>query len=137
MRYPAGFATAGLALLTCVAPTNAGSAPDVLPDPLLAGWNGHKICEVLVDNPQVRTLRCTFPPGEGHERHFHAPHWGYILTPATMRITTASGTVTRELKAGDSWWSDGVAWHEVLNVGTTTGVYLIVEPKRAGASRAS
>ena len=40
------------------------------------------------------------------------------------RITTAKGTVVRELKAGDTWWSDGVAWHEVLNVGTTTGVYL-------------
>ncbi len=46
-----------------------------------------------------------------------------------MRITTAQGAVVRELKAGDTWWSDGVAWHEVLNVGNTTGVYLIVEPK--------
>lgn len=51
-----------------------------------------------------------------------------------MRITTASGTVTRELKAGDTWWSDGVAWNEVFNVGKTTGVYLIVEPKRADAN---
>ena len=112
---------------------NAAAAPNPttpqFPDPFQAGWHGHKVCEVLVDNPQVRTMRCTFPPGEGHERHFHAPHWGYVLAPSTMRITTASGTVTRELKAGDTWWSDGVAWHEVLNVGTTTGVYLIVEPK--------
>ncbi len=46
-----------------------------------------------------------------------------------MSITTASGTVVRELKPGDTWWSDGIAWHEVRNVGTTTGVYLIVEPK--------
>ena len=37
--------------------------------------------------------------------------------------------MTRELKAGDSWWSGGVAWHDVLNVGTTAGVYLIVGPK--------
>ena len=60
---------------------------------------------------------------------FKAAHWGYVLAPPTMRITTASGAATRELKAGDTWWSDGVAWHEVLNVGSTTGVYLIAEPK--------
>ena len=122
--------TAALALvLLWFGPGFAASTPPQLPDPAQAGWHGHKVCEVLADNAQVRTLRCTFPPGAGHERHFHAPHWGYILAPSTMRITTAKGTVVRELKAGDTWWSDGVAWHEVLNVGTTTGVYLIVEPK--------
>ena len=68
------------------------------------------------------TFRLRFPPGEGHERHFHAAHWGYVLAPSVMRSTTAKGTVVRELKAGDTWWSDGVAWHEVLNVGATTGV---------------
>jgi len=47
-----------------------------------------------------------------------------------MRITNAQGTVERKLKAGTSWWSDGIAWHEVLNIGDTTGVYIIVEPKK-------
>lgn len=114
---------AALCLIACTA------ASPQLPDPVQAGWHGHKVCEVLADNAQVRTARCTFPPGEGHERHFHGAHWGYVLAPSTMRITTAKGTVVRELKAGDTWWSDGLAWHEVLNVETTTGVYLIVEPK--------
>lgn len=100
-----------------------------LPSPLEAGWHGHKVCELLADNARLRTLRCTFPPGGGHERHFHAPHWGYVLAGGTMRITSANGTVTRELKAGDTWWSDGIAWHEALNVGKTTAIYLIVEPK--------
>jgi quercetin dioxygenase-like cupin family protein len=122
-----------LAFLACVGPATARSAANVLPDPFEAGWRGHKVCEVLADNLQLRTLRCTFPPGEGHERHYHAPHWGYVLAPSTMRITSASGTVTRVLKVGDTWWSDGVEWHEVLNVGTTTGVYLIVEPKTRGS----
>ena len=45
------------------------------------------------------------------------------------RITTAGGTAVHALQAGDTWWSDGTAWHEVLNVGTTPWVYLIVEPK--------
>ena len=115
-----------LVLLVAAAP--ATIAPR-LPDPVQAGWRGQRVCAVLADNGRVRSARCTFAPGAGHERHFHAPHWGYVLAPSTMRITTASGTLVRELKAGDTWWSDGVAWHEVLNVGAITGVYLIVEPK--------
>ena len=131
MPLPLRSLIAPLTLIACTAAAPAPLTTPQLPDPVQAGWHGHKVCEVLADNAQVRSLRCTFPPGEGHERHFHAAHWGYVLTPSTMRITTAKGTAVRKLKAGDSWWSDGVAWHEVLNVGTTTGVYLIVEPKRA------
>jgi quercetin dioxygenase-like cupin family protein len=114
------------ALLAAAAPA---PAPAPLPDPLMAGWHGRKVCELLSERPEQRVLRCTFPPGVGHERHYHAPHWGYIIAGSTMRITSASGTVVRELKAGDSWWSDGVDWHEGLNVGQTTGQYLIVEPR--------
>lgn len=124
------FLMAGFAL--AADPAIAVAAPEysALLDPLHAGWKGQHVCELLKDNAQMRVLRCTFPPGWGHERHYHAPHWGYILEGSTMRITTASGTVVRELKAGDSWWSDGVIWHEGLNIGKTTGVYLIVEPKQ-------
>ena len=129
LRLSLGMLATMLALSAGTSAIHATPAAPQLPDPVQAGWHGHKVCEVLIDNPQVRTARCTFPPGEGHERHFHAAHWGYVLAPSTMRITTAKGTVVRELRAGDTWWSDGVAWHEVFNVGTTTGVYLIVEPK--------
>ena len=51
-------------------------AQQTLPDPLEAGWKGQKVCEVLVDNESVRTLKCTFPPGVGHEKHFHKKHVG-------------------------------------------------------------
>lgn len=108
----------------------AHATEPALPTALDAGWNGQRVCELLFENADVRTARCTFPPGVGHERHFHPAHWGYILQGYTMRITTAEGTVTRELKAGNSWWSDGNVWHEAVNIGSTTGVYLIVEPKR-------
>ena len=47
-----------------------------LPDPLEAGWNNEAVCEVLEENEKRRVLKCTFPPGVGHEKHFHAPHFG-------------------------------------------------------------
>ena len=80
----------------------------------------------------MRALRCSFPPGVGHERHVHAPHFGYVLSDgAVMQITDDNGTRTTDPStSGTSWWSDGGRWHEVLNVGEETGVYLIIEPKQ-------
>ncbi|MCA8887507.1 MAG: cupin domain-containing protein [Parvularculaceae bacterium] len=104
---------------------------EVLPDPLEAGWQGEKVCEVLQENSRMRALRCTFAPGVGHERHYHPPHFGYILEGGKMQITDESGTVERDLETGASWKSDGVKWHEAVNIGDTTSVYIIVEPKGA------
>lgn len=100
-----------------------------LPDPLAAGWKGEKVCELLQENALLRSFRCTFPPDVGHEIHHHAPHFGYVLAGGKMRITDESGTREVETKDGSSWKSDGVEWHEVLNIGETTAVYVIVEPK--------
>ena len=129
MRY----LTAGFVLtLAATAVQSAPSAPDTppLPTAFEAGWKGEKVCEPLFENEQIRAARCTFPPGVGHERHFHPPHWGYIVEGTTMRITTEAGTVERVLKSGTNWWSDGIAWHEAVNIGTTTGIYIIMEPKQ-------
>lgn len=65
----------------------------------------------------------------GHERHYHEPHFGYALAGGRMRLTSADGTREVELGTGSSYISEGVAWHEVLNVGETTVIYLIVEPR--------
>ena len=111
------------------------AAQDGLPDPLEAGWEGEKVCELLQENETVRALRCSFAPGVGHERHYHAPHFGYILEGSKMRMTDAEGTQIRDLNADVSWWSEGTEWHEVLNVGDATGVYIIVEPKPIKNSR--
>ena len=46
-----------------------------------------------------------------------------------MQITDSSGTREVDLATGSSFASDGVAWHEVLNVGDTTAVFLIFERK--------
>lgn len=102
-----------------------------LPDPLEAGWRGEKVCELLRENEEMRALRCSFPPGGGHERHFHAPHFGYILAGGKMRITDKDGVRDVDTQTGSTWWSAGVEWHEVTNIGETTTTYIIVEPKKA------
>ena len=107
----------------------ATGAAEPLKSPLEAGWQGHRVCELLDENAHMRSLRCTFPPGVGHERHFHAPHWGYVLQGGVMQVTTADGSAPREFKSGSHWWSDGIDWHEGVNIGQTTAVYVIVEPK--------
>jgi len=100
-----------------------------LPDPVAAGWQGESVCEVLREDPELRIFRCTFPPGVGHERHFHPRHFGYALSGGTMRITSDGGTREVTLKTGSYFFSEGIAWHEGLNVGDTTVSYLMIEPK--------
>ena len=101
-----------------------------LPDPLAAGWEGKPVCERLHKDSGQRILRCTFPPGVGHERHFHAPHFGYAITGGRMRITDEGGVREVDLHTGSGFSSDGVPWHEVLNIGDTTVIYLIVEREK-------
>lgn len=107
----------------------AGFGQQELPDPLQAGWKGEKVCEVLVENESVRTLRCTFPPGIGHEKHYHPKHVGYTLKGGTFRITDAKGTREVNIPEGYTFYNEEVPWHEVLNIGNDTAVFLIVEPK--------
>lgn len=100
-----------------------------IPDPLQAGWKGEATCEKLYEDDSNRMLRCTFPPGVGHERHYHLPHFGYALAGGRMRLTDADRVREVDLAAGTSYYSEGVVWHEVLNIGDTTVQYLIVEQK--------
>ena len=100
-----------------------------LPDPLMAGWKGSKVCEIIEDNEELRVLRCTFAPGVGHERHYHDPHFGVALSGSTFRITDATGTREVDVPGNSQFYSDGTEWHEVLNVGDSTAVFLIIEPK--------
>lgn len=109
---------------------SANDAPE-LPDPLSAGWQGTAVCEKLHEDDLQRILRCTFAPGVGHERHFHVAHFGYALSGGKMRIQDENRIREVELKDGSSYTSDGVKWHEVLNIGDTEVRYLIVETKPA------
>jgi len=100
-----------------------------LPDPFQAGWEGEKVCEVLEDNDELRVLKCSFPPNVGDEKHYHNPHFGYALVGGTFKIDDASGTREVSFSTGYSWSKDEVSEHQVLNVGDSTSVFLIIEYK--------
>ena len=98
-------------------------------DPLQAGWNNKAVCELLEDNENIRVLRCTFEPGVGHEKHYHKPHFGYTLAGSKFRMIDANGTREVSVATGSSFYSKGTEWHEVLNIGDSTAIFLIIEPK--------
>lgn len=100
-----------------------------LNDPLKAGWKGEKVCTILEENDKVRALKCVFPSGVGHEKHFHAAHFGYTLKGSKFKITDQTGT--REVNVPDnySFYNDKIEWHKVLNIGDSTAIFLIIEPK--------
>lgn len=115
-------------ILSCTNPNNNNSILQ-LPDPLEAGWENEPVCEVIEDNEHVRVLKCTFLPGVGHERHYHAKHFGYTLKGSKFRITDTTGTREVNVPTGISFYNDTIIWHEVLNIGDSTAIFLIMEPK--------
>ncbi len=100
-----------------------------LPDPLEAGWNNEAVCEVLEENSKLRTLKCTFPPGVGHERHYHRAHYGYTIVGSKFKIKDTAGVREVNVPTGYSFYNNKIEWHEVLNIGDTTAIFLIIEPK--------
>jgi hypothetical protein len=100
-----------------------------LPDPLDAGFNNSKVCKVLTENKKVRTLKCVFPPGVGHDKHFHAEHFGYTISGSKFRITDKTGTREVNVPTGYDFYNKKIEWHNVLNIGDSTAVFLIIEPK--------
>jgi len=116
-----------LCLIVLVA--NCENKNTTLPDPLEAGWKGKAVCEVIEDNEELRVLKCTFEPGVGHEKHYHNPHVGYTLAGGKFRITDTTGTREVNIPTGFNFSNDEIASHEVLNIGETTAVFLIMEYK--------
>lgn len=100
-----------------------------VPDPLDAGWNGEAVCEVLEDNQKIRVLRCTFAPDIGHEKHYHNPHYGYTISGSRFRIKDTTGTREVNVPTGYSFTKDEISTHEVLNIGDSTAIFLIIEYK--------
>lgn len=102
---------------------------NTLPDPLEAGWKNQKVCELIKENDEVRVLKCSFPPNVGHERHYHKEHFGYTLAGGKFRIKDTTGVREVDIPTGYDFYNEKVEWHEVLNIGETTAIFLIVEPK--------
>lgn len=100
-----------------------------LPDPLEAGWKGEKVCEVAYETKKIRVLKCTFAPKVGHEKHHHKPHFGYTINGSTFQIIDDKGVREVNVKTGTQFSKDIITEHEVLNVGDSTAVFLIVEHK--------
>ena len=115
-------------LLSCEVQPETSSAPS-LPDPLHAGWKGQKVCEVAEENDKLRILKCTFPPGVGHEKHYHPPHVGYTLSGGKFSISDSSGTREVNVPSGYTFSNQSVTVHEVLNIGKDTAQFLIIEYK--------
>ena len=100
-----------------------------LPDPLEAGWKGESVCEVIEDGKELRVLKCTFEPGVGHEKHYHNPHFGYTLKGSKFKITDYKGNREVNVPTGYTFKKDSITTHEVLNIGDSTAVFLIIEYK--------
>ncbi|MFT5437143.1 MAG: quercetin dioxygenase-like cupin family protein [Ulvibacter sp.] len=100
-----------------------------LPDPLEAGWNNQAVCELIKENQKLRVLKCIFPPGVGHERHYHSAHFGYTLSGSTFRIKDTTGVREVKVPSGTNFYNEGIEWHEVLNIGDSTAIFLIIESK--------
>ena len=100
-----------------------------LPDPLEAGWKGHKVCKVVEDTDKLRVLKCTFPPGVGHEKHRHRPHFGYTLAGSKFRMEDKNGVKEVDVPTGYNFYKDSITVHKALNIGDSTAVFLIIEPK--------
>ncbi|QGZ94619.1 cupin domain-containing protein [Terricaulis silvestris] len=121
---------ASIFALAACATASAQIAP--LPMALCAGWEGERVCEQLHEDAQIRVLRCTFPPGVGHDMHYHPPHFGYVVSgESVMRITTAAGVRETPVRTGGSFSNDAEIQHAALNIGAETTTYLIVEKKYA------
>jgi quercetin dioxygenase-like cupin family protein len=109
----------------------SASADDVaqLPHAFEAGWEGAETCALVYETPEVRVAKCSFPPGVGHEKHYHNPHFGYVLQGGTMRITDASGEREVAIETGATFTVPERIVHQGLNVGDTTTSYLMIEPR--------
>lgn len=127
-NYP--FRTIALFFALCTASIVLADGHDGLPHAFEAGWKGEDVCEVLFENDAMVVGKCVFAPGIGHEKHYHYPHFGYILEgDTTFRNTDADGTEDIEVTSGMTWSTDAIRIHEALNVGEEASQVLIIETK--------
>lgn len=118
-----------IVLLGLSGAASAQTLPVPVPDALSAGWKGQPTCKMLHEDASMRFIQCDFPPGAGHEKHFHPAHYNYVLRGGKARVTTAAGTRDTELVSGSVRMNPAIEWHEVVNLGDAPLSFLIVEPR--------
>jgi beta-alanine degradation protein BauB len=100
-----------------------------IPDALSVEWQGKKPCELLGEDPQIRIMHCTFPPGAKHLRHTHPATFNYVLSGGKVQVQDENGARVAELPTGSQVDRPPIPGHEVTNVGDTTLQFLVAEKK--------
>jgi len=92
---------------------------------------GHK---VLLENDRVRALEVRIKPGERTGMHSHPASVVYALGPAKVTFAFPDGTSRDvDIHTGDIAWSNPLS-HDVINIGKTDDVGIIVELKERRAA---
>jgi quercetin dioxygenase-like cupin family protein len=105
-----------------------------VPDALSVEWQGHKPCEKLFEDAEVRVARCSFAPGAVHVCHSHPSYISYVLSGGKAQVQDEKGTREVELRTGSYVDVPSTPWHEVTNIGDTMLQFLIVEKKYQATS---
>jgi len=86
---------------------------------------------VLLENEHVRVLEYTLEPGQRDDWHTHPPKVSYVVSPGTLRITTADGESFLTEESPGAGWMDALGRHYAENVGDTTVRIALIEVKAA------
>ena len=85
---------------------------------------------VSIDNDQVRVTTWSFEPGQRTGPHRHG--LPYVVVPATggqLRLETHDGVTSAQLVAGQPYFREAGAQHDVVNDGEEQLVFVEVEIK--------
>lgn len=83
-----------------------------------------------LENPHVRVLEATLPPGAKEKPHSHPAYVIYVVKGGKVLNHAADGkTNEAEFKDGDVIYRDAIPQHWAENIGTTTMHLILVELK--------
>ena len=82
----------------------------------------------LIDNGEVRVTEWRFQPGAATGPHRHG--YDYVVVPitdGTLRLVTAGGEATAELKKGVAYFRKAGVEHNVINAGAAYLAFVEIE----------
>ena len=102
------------------------ATPAFSQDPVKVDPKHHK---VEIDNPQVRVLRITIPPGDKTPAHDHPAAMAIFLTDAQNRVSPVGGTANEQPRKRGDVQPLAASKHTVENIGKTAAEIILVEFK--------